>query len=73
MHRGYCRLARRIHDDPIWQEKPFDRARAWIDLILLARFKDGHFMVRGNKVELKRGQVGRSELALAEKMGMVKR
>jgi hypothetical protein len=69
MHRGYCKIARRIHDDPLWQEKPFDRARAWIDLIMLARYVDGYIMVRGNKVELKRGQVGWSELALSDKWG----
>lgn len=69
MHRGYIKTFRRIQQNPLWEEKPFDRARAWLDLILIANYKEGYLLVRGNKITVKRGQVGWSELALAEKWG----
>lgn len=53
----------------MWQEKPFDRARAWIDLILQARYEDGYVRIRGVRVELKRGDVGVSEVGLADRWG----
>ncbi len=66
---GWIKLYRRIHNNPMWQERPFDRARAWVDLILLANHKDGYLRKRGIKIDVKRGQVGWSERALAERWG----
>lgn len=53
----------------MWQEKPFDRARAWIDLVLQARYDDGYVRIRGIKVLVKRGDVGVSEVGLADRWG----
>jgi predicted transcriptional regulator len=53
----------------MWRERPFDRARALVDLILLANHHDGYIRIRGNKIEIKRGQVGYSMLALVERWG----
>ncbi len=50
-------------------ERPFDRARAWVDLLLLANFTDGTIRKRGIKVAVKRGQVGLSERELADRWG----
>lgn len=69
MNRGYFRIYRCIQDNPLWQEKPFDRARAWIDLILQARYEDSYVRIRGVKVSLNRGDVGVSEVGLADRWG----
>lgn len=66
---GWVKLYRCIQSNPLWQERPFDRGRAWVDLILIANHKDGYIRVRGNKVTVLRGQVGYSILSLAERWG----
>ena len=66
---GWIKLYRCIQNNSMWQERPFDRARAWVDLILLANHKTGYVRKRGIKIEIQRGQVGWSERALAERWG----
>lgn len=77
MHRGYIRLWRCIQNNHLWEDTPFDRARAWIDLVMLANHTAGFMRKRGIKFEIKRGQVGWSERDLAERWkwsrGKVKR
>jgi hypothetical protein len=67
MHRGYIKLYRRIADDPYWQDEPFTRGQAWVDLILLANFKAGFIRKRGNRIKIERSCVGWSQIALAER------
>lgn len=69
MQNGYIKLFRKIQDNPLWKKKPFDHARAWVDLILLANHKDGGYWLRGIWIEVKRGQVGWSELSLSKRWG----
>jgi hypothetical protein len=69
MHRGYIRLWRCIKENLFWQDTPFDRGRAWIDLIMLANHKDSVLFKRGIKIEVLRGQVGWSERQLADRWG----
>jgi hypothetical protein len=69
MERGFIKLFRSIQDGKHWQEKPFSKAMAWIDLLLLANHKDGVKYVRGIQVTIKRGQVGWGERALADRWG----
>jgi len=65
--QGWIKLHRSVLDHDLWLCEKFTKGQAWIDLILGANHKDGFFYVRGNKVELKRGQNGRSELTLAKR------
>lgn len=65
----YITLSRSITDHWIWSEKPFDKGRAWIDLLLRARWKDGQVLYRGNVVERKRGTVYCSLSFLAQEWG----
>lgn len=69
MDRGYIIIWRCIRDNHFWQDKPFDRSRAWIDLIMWANHTDGFIRQRGISVPIKRGQVGVSEVTLADKWG----
>jgi hypothetical protein len=66
-NRGWVRLHRKIEDNRLWLSEPFTRAQAWIDLFLNANHTDGWFMIRGNKVEVKRGQIGWSEVTMSKR------
>ena len=67
MNGGWIKLPRSIMDDPIYFAEPFTRVQAWIDLLLLANYADAYFYIRGNRIDVKRGQVGRSKESLAER------
>lgn len=69
MSENYITLSREIMGHWIWSEKPYDKGRAWIDLLMRARWKDGKEMYRGNLVERERGTVYCSMAFLAEKWG----
>ena len=49
----------------MWLSEPFTRSQAWIDLLLLANHEYGYFYIRGNKIDVQRGEVARSEEQLA--------
>ena len=64
---GWFKIHRQLLDSPFWTCEPFTRCQAWIDLIGLANHADNFFYVRGIKVDIKRGQCGWSEVALAQR------
>lgn len=41
--------------------EPFTRMQAWIDLLLVTNYRDTVIYVRGNKVDVKRGQIAKSQ------------
>ena len=67
MKTGWTRIYRQIEDNPIWLAEKFTRGQAWIDLIIFANHKDGFFYVRGNRIDIKRGQIGWSEVTMAKR------
>lgn len=69
MRGGWIKLFRCIANDTMWEQKPFSRGQAWVDLLILANHKDGYITVRGVDVEVKRGQVGWSEKAFSKRWG----
>lgn len=69
METGWIKLHRKILQNDIWLLEPFTKGQAWVDLILLANHKDGKISVRGNILDIKRGQVGWSEVKLSKRWG----
>ena len=65
MKLGYIKLARQLLEHPIWTTERFTRGQAWVDLLLIAQFTPYSFRVRGNLIELSRGQIGHSKAHLA--------
>lgn len=63
--KGWVTLHRQIENNPLWLSEPFTKAQAWVDLILNANHKDGFFIVRGIRVDVKRGQLGWSEVTMS--------
>jgi len=66
---GWIKLHRKVVENDLWLSEPFTRGQAWVDLILLANHKDGFFYLRDHKIEVKRGQVGWSQLKLSKRWG----
>ncbi len=66
---GWIKLHRKILDCFIWDDKPYDKARAWIDLLLSAMHKDKKMLVDGKVVIIKQGSFMTSILKLADKWG----
>jgi hypothetical protein len=69
MAEGWISLHRKILGNELWDEKPFDKAHAWVDMLLLANFRDSSFWVRHQEVKVNRGQMAWSEVSLADRWG----
>jgi len=66
---GWIKIYRSIMDNEFYAIKPFDKCRAWIDLLLLAEHKTHKKMWRGNMETFKRGDVCLSIQALSIRWG----
>lgn len=66
---GYISLHRDIKSHWVWEEKPFSRGQAWIDLLLQANHQDAKFPLGKEIVEVKRGSFITSEVKLMERWG----
>lgn len=64
-NRGWIKLYRSIQDNPLWNEKPFDKARAWIDLLLMANHEDRYV----GSIKVEAGSFITSMQKLAERWG----
>jgi hypothetical protein len=64
---GWVKIHRSICDNPLWLSEPFTRGQAWADLIILANHKDGFIRARGVRIDVKRGQVGWSQIKLSDR------
>lgn len=72
MGKGWIKIHRKLLDNDIWtQSGPFDDRSAWIDLILLANFKDGEMNIKRTRKKriIKRGQRHTSRDELAKRWG----
>lgn len=58
---------RKISENDLWLSEKFTRGQAWVDLIMLANHKPGILRKRGIRVDIERGQLGWSEVRLAER------
>lgn len=66
---GFIKLDRQLMEHWLWEDKPFSRAQAWIDLIYLANHETKDFVQGGTLINGKRGNVYRSKTWLAERWG----
>lgn len=69
---GWISIHRKIQDHWLWQEKPFDKRSAWIDLLLMANHKDNKFLLGNELIEVKRGSFITSEYKLMDRWGWSK-
>ena len=69
MQQGWIRLHRSIKDNFVWDDKPFNRGAAWIDLILMANHEGRKIPVGAQVLQIERGQLFTSSVSLSEKWG----
>lgn len=66
---GFIKLFRDIQYSQLWNDKPYDRARAWIDLLFEAEYTDTTIL-RGNQtIDVPRGSMVKSLKELSQKWG----
>lgn len=57
MVQGWIRVYRKLEDNVLWKNnEPFDRRSAWIDLLLMANYKDNEMLFDGKPFVVKCGQ-----------------
>jgi len=64
---GYIKLHRQIMENELYLSEPFTKSAAWIDLLLLASYKDSIKVVRGIEIHLKPGDLFWSQESLAQR------
>jgi hypothetical protein len=64
---GFIALHRQITENELWLSERFTRAQAWIDLLLLANYKQSTIFIRGNEVHIVRGELCYSMVSLASR------
>lgn len=69
MSNGYIKIDRGLLNNWLWQEKPFSKGQAWVDLLLLATWKENKELYRGQLVRRQPGEISCSMLWLADRWG----
>lgn len=69
---GWVKLHRSITENWVWNDKPFSKGQAWIDLIIMANHKDNKFPLGDKVVTVERGSLITSEIKLMERWGWSK-
>lgn len=67
--QGWVAIHRQIQDHWLWEDKPFCKSSAWIDMLLLANHEDKKFVLGNELVEVKQGSFITSEVKLMERWG----
>lgn len=66
---GWISVHRSIFNHWVWQDKPFSKGQAWIDLILQANHSTGKMLIGKTLLEVKRGSFVTSEVKLSKRWG----
>lgn len=69
MAKGWISLHRQIWHSAVWEDKPFSKGQAWIDLILLANHEDRKALIDNNFVPVQRGSHITSQQKLMKRWG----
>lgn len=67
--KGWISVHRKITENWIWEEKPFSKGQAWIDLLLMVNHQDNKTLIDGSLVTVNRGSRITSLRKLSEKWG----
>lgn len=67
--KGWISLHRSIQEHWLWQEKPFSKGQAWLDLLLSANHQDKKILLGNELISVKRGSFITSQKKLMERWG----
>lgn len=68
-NKGWISIYRKVEDGWLWEDKPFARGQAWIDLLLQANHKGKKTFSKGELIEIKRGSFLTSDQELGDRWG----
>ena len=63
--QGWIKLHRQITESEFWRSEKFNRALAWVDLLLLCNHKAATIFIKGVEIHLLTGQLAWSQQSLA--------
>lgn len=66
---NWVKVNRNLLEQPFWNEKPFSKGQAWIDILLNVHWKNGYDWVGGRKRFARPGQYWITNRTLAERWG----
>lgn len=66
---GWIKLHRQITESDLWDDKPFSKGQAWIDLLLLANYEDRQLIFETSIFNVKRGEFVTSIVILSNRWG----
>lgn len=69
MAYGWISIHRKIQDNWLWEEKPFSKGQAWIDMLLLANHENNKILFNGTLTEVKSGERITSLRKLGDRWG----
>lgn len=72
MKQGWISIHRQLQSHWLWDDKPFSKGQAWIDLLLLANHSEKTIMLGNELIEVQTGSFITSELKLMERWGWSK-
>lgn len=67
--KGYIKVYRDVRDHWLWNDKPFSRGQAWVDLLMMVNHEDKKIMFDGVLIPVERGMVVTSLHKLADRWG----
>lgn len=70
--KGWILLDRKLLDHSLWDDKPFSKGQAWIDILFLVEWKARYVMVGDKRRKAKPGQCWTTLSTLAERWGWSK-
>lgn len=56
IHSGYISLHRKIQQHPFWDDKPFSRGQAWIDLLMRVNHTKAKVIIGNTTIDLNAGE-----------------
>ena len=70
--QGWVSIHRSLQSHWLWEDKPFSKGQAWIDILLLANHQDNKFLLGNELVEVEQGSFITSEVKLMDRWGWSK-
>ncbi len=72
MAEGWIKLYRQLQQCDLWNEKPFSRGQAWVDMLLTANHETRNILFDGRFIPVERGSFITSEVKLMDRWGWSK-
>ena len=69
MSQGWVTIHRSIRDHWLWEDEPFTKAQAWIDLIMMANHEERDILLGSEVLKVKRGNIITSTVKLSNMWG----